>query len=70
MEDSFIFQSVCVKVCMSVSRTCRYKQLCLGEGSILSFFLSGRQTEINQMLFSQVLLPVISAKGALAGHPS
>ena len=45
-----ISKSLCVKACMHVSRSYRYKQLCLQEGSTLSFFLSGRQTEINQAL--------------------
>lgn len=45
-----ICKCVHLKACTCVSRSCRCKQLHLQEGSTLSFFLSGRQTEINQVL--------------------
>lgn len=45
-----ISKSALVKACMRVSRSCTYKQLHLQKGSTLSFFLSRRQTEINQVL--------------------
>lgn len=49
-EGLIISKSARVKACICVSRSCTYKQLHLQKGSTLSFFLSRRQTEINQVL--------------------
>lgn len=57
----------CESKCVCVSRSCLHKQLRLPEGSTLSFFLGGRQTERNQALrVFPVLLPASPAKRAPA----